>query len=282
MSESSVPDVVRENVYEAPEGLEDFDPRDGIIPILKLDHDSGLILDGLSGKKYNKLEVICVGLVKQRVLWPAEVQEGDQSPLCKSYNFKVGHPDAPNFPWEAAHFTPDADVTELPCESCNLKEWGTHPGRDIPWCSEQHTYAILQQLNEDLWAPALMTFQRSGLKASNTYLSSFVRAQEPLYVCKTLIELDERKRGNVEFLVPKFSRGDDTDQSKWPYYAETYRQIRTFVQTPRRLEEEETASTETPDQAVGATPAAATPPTQPAPEPAAAAAAPSGGDDLPF
>lgn len=285
-----VPDVVRDQVYEAPEGLEDFDQSDMTIPMLKIDHDKAVIVDGLSNQEYDSLDLICVGLIKQRVLWQAEIQDND-TPLCRSYNFKIGKPDADRFPWKASGFTPDADTDELPCENCKLQVWGSHPQREIPWCSEQHTYAVLQPLGEDNWAPALFTIQRSALKPSNAYLTSFIRAKEPLYVCHTRISLDGQRRGNVDFAIPKFSRGPETDQSMWPFYADTYRNIRSFVQTPRIRtadgEIEQTTGTAaapaatTPVADPTATPAAPPQAAPPTPEPAAAPAAPAG-EDLPF
>lgn len=283
MSDAQVPDVVREEVYDVPEGLEDFDQKDMTIPMLKIDHDKAVIVDGLSGQEYSSLDLIAVGLVKQRVLWQAEIQDND-TPLCRSYNFKIGNPDTDRFPWKASGFTPDSDVTDLPCENCKLKDWGSHPQREIPWCSEQHTYAVLQPLGEDNWAPALFTIQRSAIKPSNAYLTSFMRAKEPLYVCITHIALDGQRRGNVDFAIPKFSRGVATDQGMWPFYAETYRNIREFVQTPRTRTDDAELTQTTP--AAAPTPEAAGQPA-PTPQPAAAAAAPaqpSGapGDDLPF
>ena len=292
----ALPDVVRDEVYDVPDGLEDFDPNDQTIPLIKLDHDTGMIVDGLSGQQFDRMELIAVGLVKQRVLWPAKMSEGDAAPLCKSYNFKIGNPDIQKFPWKASGFAFDAERTQLPCDDCKLKDWGTHPSREIPWCSEQHTYAVLQNLRDDVWAPALFTFQRSAIKPSNAYLTSFIRAKEPLYVCTTIITLDNRKRGNVDFVVPQFARGTATDREQWPFYASTYRNIREFVQTPRSSTDDE-GTEESVEEAVGgspvAPPPAATPPTNPAtaapaaaPAPAAQAApaapAPAGDDDLPF
>jgi hypothetical protein len=304
--------------YEGPDGLEDFDPNDSSIPILKIDHPNGKIEDSLSGKSYDSMDLIILGLIKQRVLWPAEMTEESGPPMCKAYDAKVGYPDLKEFPWKAAGFLDlrpdDPDDEEqrvtLPCERCALKEWGSHPKRDIPWCSEQHTLAVLQQINDEgLMAPALLTLQRSSIKPSTNYLSSFQRAREGTFIVWTKISLKLRHRGTVDFAIPKFERGPETDPAEHNFYAQKYREIRRFVQTPRRSEEDEEGLDEEIDSGPAPTPVAApqqtaaTAPQAEAPAPVAqqapaeqaapvpapvaqaapAAAAPSGGDDdLPF
>lgn len=234
-------------VNTRPEGLEDFDQSDMVMPRLTIDGKKAKFVDSLSGEEFDKMESILLGLIKQRVLWPPEPSEnGKDKPLCRSFEFKIGHPDVDRFPWKEAEFKKDAFVkgdseaaVHLPCEDCHLKEWDSHPKRDAPWCSEQHTFAILIPIgdeNEQEWAPAIFTVQRSGLKASKAYLTSFARSRKPLYVCTTKLALDARKRGQVDYAVPKFAKGADTDQSMWSWFAEQFRIIRDFVQTPREEE----------------------------------------------
>lgn len=228
------------------EGLEDFDTADQVMPTLKIDHDSGQLVDGLSGQSYDEIEVILLGLIKQRVLWPAEMGSGEDPPMCKSYNYTEGHPDARTFPAAASGLAVEwPEGVVLPCESCALKDWGSHPTRDIPWCTEQHTLPLLMQVNpEDPFslAPAIFTIQRSGIKPSKTYLTAFARERKPLFTVKTKISLDQRKRGSVDFAVPKFVRGEATDPAVHEFCADQYRMIRDFVQTPRAEEAEPAAA----------------------------------------
>lgn len=293
-------DVAVPGEYDGPEGLEDFDPNDSSIPILKINHEDGVIEDSLSGKTYQSMELIVLGLIKQRVLWPAEMGEEARPPLCKAYDAKVGHPDLKDFPWKAAGFLdqrpddPDDDDVSvtLACEKCTLKEWGTHPNRDIPWCSEQHTLAVLQKINDDgLLAPALLTMQRSSIKPSSNYLSSFRRAKEGTFTCWTKITLKLRHRGTVDFAIPKFERGEATDTADHAGFAQKYREIRQFLQTPRRDEEEEGGVQD--EELDGGTPTPVAPPAATAQSEQAAAAveepvtvpaasAPAKDDDLPF
>jgi hypothetical protein len=246
------------------EGLEDIETSDLVMPILRIDHQRGAIIDNLSGQEHTSLEVVLLGLIKQRVLWDAEVNEGDH-PLCKAYDAREGHPDHKRFPWAASGFDPRTEGT-LPCENCQLKEWGSHPNREVPWCSEQHTYPLLQVYEDGtLSGPSLFTVQRSAIKGSKAYISSFVKERKPLYVCRTRLTLDIRKRGSVPFAVPKFVRGAGTEEDDWPGFADQYRGIRDFVQTPR------TDEVDPEDRPAGGAGSAAP-----------AAAASSDEDDMPF
>ena len=271
---ASVPAVPADQVI----GLEDFDPAvDAIMPTLRIDHKKGVFVDALSGAEFENLNVVILGLIKQRVLWEAEVDDGNKTPLCRSYNFHEGHPDQKDFPWKESGFdkaaVEAAGPLVLPCESCALKDWGSHPNRDTPWCSEQHTFAVLQPLGDGL-APSLLTLQRSAIKPSRTYLTNFFRAKTPLYTVFTKIILDHRKRGQVDFAVPKLTQGEPTATEDWGMFAEQYLAIKEQVQTPRTFgddaEEEEASG----DPAAAPAPSAGVP---------VGATPPSADeDDLPF
>lgn len=272
-----------------PEGLEDFSMSDQTVPVLRIDHKNCLFEDVLSGQKFSEVNVILLGLIKQRVLWKAEVTDEKSFPLCRSYNFNEGHPrtDAEsakdNFPWEASKFDPASNPGTLPCASCALKDWGTHPNRDAPWCSAQHTFALLVPLAEGKgFAPMLFQLQRSSLKPSNKYLSAFANKQEALFTVTTNIKLEAKRRGTNDYAVPTFMAGAETEKSLHAYFSQSYRDVRAFLQTPRSWDEDDgeedegvTVSVETPapEAAAPAAPEPAPAPAPPAaPEPAPAAA----------
>lgn len=213
------------------DGLGDFGTEDMVMPRIGIEHTEGVLVDNLTGKKFEELEVVMLGLIKQRILWDTEVNDGDQ-PLCKSYNFEEGNPNDEKFPWGAAGFDKDAAGDTLPCASCALKEWGSHPQRETPWCSEQHTFPLLMKVGDTFAAPAIFTVQRSGIKPSKAYLTAFKRAQKPLFTAVTKITLELQKRGSVTYSVPKFSQSEETDSDEWPEFAQHYQQIRDFVTTP--------------------------------------------------
>lgn len=241
-----------QNPLARPEGLEDFDTRDQVMPVLKINHKDAVFEDGLSGQEFKELNVVIAGLVKQRVLWPAQMKESEggqaDPPLCRSYDFHEGHPSMPKvlengqewerFPWDAVQSVFVQGQRPLPCAECPLKEWNTHPTREAPWCSEQHTFALLFENEEGGFVPSLLSVQRSGLKSSRQYLSSFANAGTPLFTVRTKLTLEERKMGANPFAVPKFSRQGETDPDDHPIFSSMYRSMRDFLQTPRVQEED--------------------------------------------
>lgn len=260
-------------------GLEDFDPaHDAVMPTIRIDHKKGVFVDALSKEEFPTMRCVMLGLIKQRVLWEPEVEESPKGPLCKSYDFEVGFPDPKRFPWKASDFpeqTGEQGDIKLPCENCSLKDWGTHPGRDTPWCSEQHTFAVMQDVGNGNLVPALFTVQRSAIKPSKTYMTSFFRKKEALFTVWTEISLDHRKRGQVDFAVPEFKTVDKTEPGDFPMYARNFAEIREFVQTPRSTEVDEAPAESSPAPAdAEAPPTAAAPP--------AASAGADDEDELPF
>lgn len=220
-------------------GLEDFSQDDIVLPTIKIDHPTGEFVDGLSGERFKVLDCVVLGLVKGRVMWDKEVQD-DEPPLCQSLNFDEGRPN-PKFPWKESGFVkadlPEGQQQIIKCEACPFKEWGSHPTRDVPWCSEQHTYVIgLPTADGSSYAPAIITFRSSAIKPSKAYLSGFVRSNSPTFVCRTRITLDQLKRGSVNYSVPRFEKGDPIDSSFYPDFASQYRLTRTYLHTPRQRE----------------------------------------------
>ena len=247
-AEESEKDVVPAGQYDGTmTGLEDFGTEDMVMPRLGIEHTEGKLVDNLTGEKFDKLQVVMLGLIKQRILWDTEVNEGDH-PLCKSFNHTEGLP-SDKFPWDASGFDKDKAGDALPCASCNLKEWGSHPQRETPWCSEQHTFPVLMNIGSDdepnFAAPAIFTVQRSGIKPSKTYLTSFSRSKTPLFTVVTEISLNMQKRGSVTYSVPRFAKVADTEQAEWDEFAQHYLQIRDFVTTPPAKEDENGAPVQT-------------------------------------
>ena len=242
-------------------GLEDVNVGDVVLPRLSIVHDEAVFQDNQSKQQFDELEVIILGLVKQRIMWDSTVDEGDK-PQCKSpdaeHGFPNTNPDAPKdkrFPWDEsnfnpANFSPDPernDLIVLPCNSCVFAQWTKENGKSVPpRCSEQHTYPLLYNstpgaLPEDqIWQPALISFQRTGIKPSRQYLSGFAQAKRPMFTVHTTISLTPMKRGTVKYAVPVFKKGDSTDRDSWDEFANQYRQIREFIRSaPRNTADEE-------------------------------------------
>lgn len=290
------------------DGLEDFDrTKDATMPMIRLNHKTGQFTDSLTSEDIGaEIEVILLGMVKQRVLWEPEVGEEKSVPLCRSYDFETGLPNPDDFPVKAVSgkipgLTRDAleeGGFTIECAACPLKEWGTHPKQDTPWCTAQYTFPLLQRVGDpeaDRWAPAVLTIQRTGIKPSNNYLTFFETNGRPLYTVRTRIILEQRHRGTVDYAVPKFVRGGDTEKDDWANFSATFKGIAGFLRTPRVRGESETTTTETvveePKTPASDTPEASADPAaaeeEAVSEPTAAegtppAAADAPADDLPF
>lgn len=255
-------------------GLEDFDMQDAVIPRLAIVHKEAVFKDSLSGEQFGSVRTIMLGLVKQRILWHAQMDDDDW-PMCRSVDHETGFPneseDQPKgkrFPWDLSGFRPE-DFTanadgqkKLPCKGCQLKEWGSHPDGKRPYCSEQYTMPVLYDPQENgLWVPAIMTFQKTGLKPLKSYLTSFARNRTPVFSAITEIGLDPRTRGQTEYAVPVFRRVGDTDEDNWREYSVNYRSMRSFLQ------EEPGSRTEDVEVGTPSTNTNTAPPTEKAEEP---------------
>ena len=237
------------------EGLEDVDSSDLTMPYLRIIGREGVFQDSLSNEKFEQLDVVMLGLVKQRVLWPPQMEEnGPKEPLCRSRNFTQGVP-GDRFraafngvtPQQASGFShEEIDAAQqggapLECTRCNLKNWNSRPdGQNPPWCTEQHTFLVLlNNTPESFGYPAIFTVQRSAIKNSKNYLTSFTRSRQAMFTARTTLSLDVRSRGDVSYSVPIFTRGTATDPALAEQFAATYRSGREFLQTKSQVDEEE-------------------------------------------
>jgi hypothetical protein len=223
-------------------GLEQFGIEDAVIPRISIDHKQQEWKDSLTNEQFPFIKTIILGLQKQRVLFHHVVDDGDM-PMCKSANFGTGFPNLDEdvkkdkrFPWDKSGFAPndykpDKDgLVRLPCEGCQLKEWGSHPDGKKPYCAEQFTLPILYDPRDDGdWVPAIVTFQKTSLKPLKAYLSSFARSRNAAFQAITEMSLTPEKRGNNEYAVPKFKRIGDTDEENWREYSANFRAMRDFL-----------------------------------------------------
>ena len=238
-------------------GLEDIEDSDLVVPRMKIIGKDAQFEDQLTNERFDSLDVVLLALVKNRILWDADEAESE-APWCKSLDGKIGLPDVKDFPWKASSFDPAAfgDEPQLPCGSCPLKDWGSHPKDDKPWCSEMHVYPLLV-INENGYAPALLSLQRASLKASKAYVSPFARAKMPLYTARTRLTLTPHKRGSVQYATPVFTKLGATDDAEWPDFASQARAMREFIQTVRSRDDVPAAAASSPAAAASGAPAAA-------------------------
>lgn len=253
-----------QNVGDFETGLEEFGMEDMVIPRLSIVHKEGEFKDSLTNEQFSKINIIILGLVKQRVLWHTKVDDDDW-PMCRSADHNTGIPnlsdDQPKekrFPWDKSGFDPahypadDEGRIRLPCSGCQLKEWGSHPDGKKPYCSEQFTLPVLYDPREDdNWVPAIMTFQKTGLKPLKSYLSSFARSKTAAFSAVTEVTLTLQKKGSTDYSTPNFKRVGDTDDVDWREYSTNFRTMKEFL----------TADPGSRDEDEGGTPASATPST---------------------
>lgn len=263
-------------------GLEDFDVTDAIIPRLSIVHKNATFKDNLSGREFNELNLIILGLTKQRILWHHNVDGDGEAPMCKSPNFETGYPNLEAsrdkaFPWERSGFDPDTiplsptGQKPLPCSNCQLKEWGSHPNGNTPYCSEQWTLSVMYDPDGDNdWVPAFLTLQRSSIKPIRSYLTSFARSNKPAFtaICKAKLSLNSR--GSVDYSVPSFTGIGESDRDKWLEYSQSFDSMRGYLvredEGAAALEEGNANTGPTEDPWTGETVKGSTEPT---PEPAA-------------
>jgi hypothetical protein len=230
------------------DGLEDIEASDLTLPILKLNHDKGTIVDNLTNEEHESLDVILLGVFKQRILWPAEPGEAGEGPICRAYDLSIGHPDEEKFGVkvvlnasgfdraaldEAIARSEEDPSAGLSCADCNLKEWGSHPRNDGPWCNEQWTTPLLIIDEEGNFMPAVMSHQRTALKPLKPYITGFQGKRKPMYTGITRISAVKQRKGTAEYAVPKFQLLGESDSELWPQFSTDLASMRNFLTTPR-------------------------------------------------
>lgn len=254
--------VARPEDFET--GLEEFGIEDAVIPRITIVHKEGRFKDSLSNQEFESINCIILGLVKQRSLWHPTVDEGDW-PMCRSMDHNTGFPNLSDEQpkdkrfdklWEKAGFDPkdfppdDEGRVRLPCASCQLKEWGSHPDGKKPYCSEQFTLPILYDPDGDgIWVPAIVTFQKTALKGLKAYLSSFARSKSAAFQAVTEITLRMEKKGSTDYSVPEFKKIGTTDEENWLEYSTNYRTMANFLRADPGTRDDSEDSTPTPKPA---------------------------------
>lgn len=231
------------------EGLEDVDAGDILTPIIKIDHDDHVFVSSLDNRRFATFKSIPLGLIKQRILWPADPGAPGDLPLCRSYDHDSGHPDQERFysiTRKLSGFSVErieaAEEDPLPCADCSLTEWDSHPKSGSSWCAEQYTIPMLvveeDSDGDEQLMPAMMSFQRTALKPVKAFLSSFIGRKRPLFTHYTTLSL-KTLTGKGEYDVPKFDVGDETDPAKWSEFAAYFYNVRELIKTPRTRREED-------------------------------------------
>ncbi len=232
-------DLVPAGVGGGIDGMEDIEASDLVMPILKMDHEALQYVSSVGGEPFTEAKVIVLGVVKQRILWPADPGQPGELPICRSYDHDTGIPNPETFikiTKKLSGFEPERiEEGALPCENCNLANWGTHPKADGSWCNEQYTLPLLLVPDEDDAQPfpALLSFQRSGIKPVRGLITAFQGRKRPFYTQVVTLGFVVGTKGSKKYMIPKFTLGDSTDPALWPEYSKTLHSIRSFITTPR-------------------------------------------------
>ncbi len=264
-------------------GLEDVDSTDLVLPRLNIDHTKNVFVNNITGEEYESLTAIVLGLVKQRIMWPDDVDEGDK-PKCKSPDFENGFPNVnpeakadKRFDFVTSNFNPEDYPPEkginglvtLPCKSCVFSQWDKNGWRQPP-CNEQHTYPLLFSTDDGAtFQPAIFTTARTGIKPSRQFISGFASSKQPFFTQLTHIELNHQKKGSVRYSVPSYRRIGASDTGTWGEYAGQFRGIRDFLRAaPANYDAEDGESEGVPlDANENTAPVASTPAPTPTPAP---------------
>lgn len=259
---------------EPVDGLEDIGSADLVLPILKLAHKDPEwgFENSLTNEISKELNVIVLGVVKQRILWPPDPGAEGEGPICRSYDFAHGIPDPEK--WLAIVEKPRTghpsgfarDLIEaggpLECGSCPLKEWDTHPKGAKPWCDEQWTVPLMLIGDDGSLSPTLISFSRTAIKPIKNYVTAFATQNKPMYVAITKLVATQQFKGTNPYTVPKFVKVGDSDPGAWPYFSSQLNGIRQFITTPRQRREDAAVS---PAAAPAPAPAPVSTPTAAAP-----------------
>lgn len=265
-------------------GLEDMTQADLSIPRLSIVNKKGVFRDSLSNNEMQGLNVIILGLVKQRTLWPHKVGETQSKPMCRSNDFRTGfvntkQPQYP-FPFQVAELTQanvinreDGQLT-FNCADCKLKEWNTHPTGDKPYCNEVWSLALLMDpFNNGQYLPAVLNLSKTNIGPAKRYLGGFKAAETAAFTAKTWISLNLLKRGDNEYSNISFQRVEPTDSTSWADWSQLYLEMRTFLtQEPRVFEEDAPVGPPPVAQPVAAQPVQAQPMATPVAQPVQQAA----------
>jgi len=251
MTQPNLPATVAE---EYGTGLEDIEDEIGAVPRINISHADGVFKDSLSGEEFPEIWGVALGMIKQRVFWPAVVEDGAK-PMCKSQDANTGYPSPlaekdGGFPWsDAAGLDPNVQPTDddgralIECATCPFSQWGkdAKTGKGTPpACKERHTYPVIYNRTGTAGYEApymesgIVSFQGSGISPSKKYLSAFVRNKRPLYSAVVRIKLDRNKRGNVTYSVPQFAKVAEVPDDDWELYARELAPLRDYLRRPPR------------------------------------------------
>lgn len=253
-SDIALPDDALPWDIDHDDSLDEITPEDIPTPRLRVIPAEQVFENADTGERYEELECIILGLARARVFWPPEMED-DSEPFCRSQDAKTGYPnvadDVPvkkQFPWKRSNFDrkdlPVVEGTDQPiiqCSECIFSKWDDENDKPAP-CSEVLNLPVFYLDKHGVLNAAILTFKRSGFRPTMRYLGAMKQAKQSPFMYYTTIKLQAAKRGEVDYSVPKFFKGEMTEAGEnnqnWIYYHQTWQQIRSFLRRPRSLRTE--------------------------------------------
>lgn len=219
------------------------------MPRLTIVHPDGVFTNSQTTENFSVLRGVALGMVRQRAMFHTEMGKDKLKPQCKSSDGETGYPTMTGnakdlFPWSNVPFTANDlpkdewDRLQISCKTCPFSQWTDR--KTPPRCAERHAYPILFSDAED-WRPGddmphrgIVSFQKSGIKPSNQFLTFFKSSKNPVYSYFMQMKLRREKTGMVTYSVPEFARLGPTDREDWAEFSTDLKGVREFLRQPPR------------------------------------------------
>lgn len=238
-------------------GIDDLSMDEIPTPRISIDHnpkgfDEGKYTDNQTGMFRDEFVGIVLGFVRQRIMWPANLEESVGMPMCKSNDSTRGMPNVDTsagdgmFPWHESAFNPNEVPVDpeynrviLPCANCQFKDWtGKGAKRTPPRCSEVFNLVVMfDAYGTGQMMPGFFSAKRSSIQPVKQYLAQFMQRNVPAYSQFAHFSLQHLTRGKNPYSVPVIKSVGPTDQRLWPDFSENYKTLREFSQRIRVVEE---------------------------------------------
>lgn len=217
-------------------GTEDVGVEDFGIARWKIDHNEGDFCNNQNDFRSHYLDVVLLGLVKQRVFFPKETEDEHADPLCKSNNYQDGYP-GKDFPAASSGFPLDVvqESVSLPCAGCAFKEWGPRNAKGKqtpPPCKELYTFTFIVKNDELDGTPGIISIKGTSIGPAKKYIAPFIQRQMPLFARETRIELEPNLYMGRKYWVAKFTGLIETDPADFPEFASVTLSARDYLTKP--------------------------------------------------
>lgn len=223
--------------------------------MIKINHQSGqwelVAPNRNTAYSFGKtLDVVMLGLVRSRVLWPGEHhhQIGGRRPICQSPDSTTGYTDM-QFPFSDAgnpRIQSSVGVENritIKCENCSLRKWN---GKEPPRCN--HTWNVPMVIRSNVivddpgvqltpFTVHMVAFSKSAVRELENYMTPFRDSRTPLYTAYTRMKLSRVERGGTDrYSVPSFETavdGNDTPlKLGYRQFSEALHKCTEFLTTP--------------------------------------------------